>query len=66
MFRVGERKSTSIHGLMPAELGDFIEHDELVLEDVDLLLFSPALVGHAVVTVLGFGTELTHNDGLVV
>jgi hypothetical protein len=43
----------------------FVEHDELVLEDVSLLLFSPALVGRSVVALLGFGAKLAHDDGLL-
>ena len=31
----------------------------------DLLLFGPALVGCAVVAVLGLGAELAHEDGLL-
>ena len=47
MLRVGEPEVYEHPGCVATELGDFGEHGELVLEDVDLLLFCPALVGGA-------------------
>ena len=41
-----------------------VEHDELMLENIDLLFFGPALVDGTVVTELRFGAELAHEDRL--
>src|ERR1700745_129784 len=64
MSRVGERKSTRIHGVVPRSWG-ILWNMTSWWKDVDLLLFGPALVGCAVIAVLGFGAELAHQNGLL-
>ncbi len=48
-----------------AKLGNFGEHDELVLVDARLLLFGPALIVRTMVAVFRFRAELAHDDRLL-
>ena len=43
-------RSIKIHGGNTAQLRNIVEHDELVLENINLLLFRPALVCRSMVT----------------